>query len=395
MNPFFASKPEKLAQIVGQDEALNEIHTFLSNFKSGKGLFLYGPYGVGKTSSIYAFAKEHNIELLELNASDSRNQGQIEEFLSNVTGQMSLFNPKKIILLDEVDGLSGMKDRGAASVIAKYIEKSKFPIVVTGLNVFDSKLSPVKKVCKLVEFSLLDSKSVEIILGNVLKKEILKLDEKIVKKISLECGGDARAALNDLFCFVLSESKLEDVEVSERRRTPSMNDALIRVFKSTNKDIFRGAYDDIDEDLDKIFLWLDENLPREYLEIEDLEKGFENLALANRFFGRINRWQYYRFYVYCYELLSAGIALAKKTKYSVPPKYKEPTRILRYWQANMSFAKRKVIVEKIAAKMHVSYKKALKLIYPDLLNALVNDERLIEELDLSDDEISWLKKKLN
>jgi hypothetical protein len=25
MNPFFASKPEKLAQIVGQDEALNEM----------------------------------------------------------------------------------------------------------------------------------------------------------------------------------------------------------------------------------------------------------------------------------------------------------------------------------------------------------------------------------
>jgi len=46
------------------------------------------------------------------------------------------------------------------------------------------------------------------------------------------------------------------------------------------------------------------NLPKEYTKAEDLAKAYENLSLADVYFGRIRRWQYYRFYVYIYNLLS-------------------------------------------------------------------------------------------
>lgn len=396
MDPFFVNKPKGMSEIIGQDKGILKIKQFLENFSKGTGLFIYGPVGCGKTSSIYAFAKENNYELLELNASDSRNQKDLEDFLSRATGQMSLFASKKIILIDEVDGLSGMKDRGAAKCIVEYIKKSNFPIIITGENIFDSKVSAIKKTCLCVEFQELKSKDVFTIIENVLKKEKITLDEKLIDKISRECAGDARAALNDVFYYALinKSDNFEDEEISNRIKNSSMSDSLTRVLKSKDMNLVLGAYDNVEEDLDKIFLWLDENMPKEYLQIDDVSKAFEELALADRFFNRIKRWQYYRFYVYCFELLSAGIALAKKTKYTIPPKYNQPTRILKYWQANITYAKRKSVIEKISEKSHTSNKKTGKEIFPYIQYALVNDKKLSEEFDLSSEEISWLKNNL-
>ncbi|MGE0793177.1 MAG: replication factor C large subunit [Candidatus Woesearchaeota archaeon] len=406
MNCFFVKKLNKVSEIIGQGKAISTISSFLNNFRKGEGLLLYGPYGSGKTSSIHAFAKEFNYDILELSANETRNQSNIEEFLSKATGQMSLFATKKIILLDELDGLSGMNDRGAATVIANYIKKSTFPIIMTCLNPYEKRISSIKKISKLVEFQSLNHKDVVEIIKKVLKEENVIVDEKTISRVARECNGDARAALNDIFVVALLEeynkkNKInilinEENEISsERKRTNSMMDALIRVLKSKDSDVYLGAYDDVDEDLDKIFLWLDQNVPNEYLEISDLSKAYDELSKADVFFGRIRKWQYYRFYVYCYQLLSAGIALAKKVKYPIPPKYKESTRLLKYWQANMSYAKRKLIIEKISENMNVSNKKAMKDIFPNLITALVHDKKLIEELDLTSEEIEWVKKYLN
>lgn len=393
MIPFFTYTPDSLSEFVGQDKPLKLISSFFTHFKKGKGLFLYGPPGTGKTSSIHAFAKQEGYELLELNASDTRSSSQLKEFLSKATGQMSLFATKKIILLDEIDGLSGTKDRGAASVVASFIKSSIFPIVVTGVAVFDKKFAPIKKLSQVVEFSAVDPKSLTEILKHTCLRAKLQLDEKVLKIIARHAAGDVRAALNDLFTFALvKNSSLDDLE--PRRQTEALANALIKVFKSKNPSIVIGAYDLIDEDLGKIFLWLDENLPSEYRGAKDLDNAYAILADADVFFGRIRRWQYYRFYVYCYLLLSLGIALSKGEKYSSQPKYKRPMRLLKYWQANMANAKRNLIVEKLADAVSVSKKRALRDIYPYLLPALAKNAALAKELELSTDELVWLNKQI-
>ena len=55
--------------------------------------------------------------------------------------------------------------------------------------------------------------------------------------------------------------------------------------------------------------------------------------------------------------------LTKEKKYPTPPKYSQPFRLLRYWQANMAYAKRKSIVEKIALAQRISKKNALQQFY--------------------------------
>ncbi len=392
MEPFFLYKPKNLSEIIGQDDALKQIRSFFKNFAKGKGLFLYGPSGVGKTASVYAFAQENNIEVLELNASDTRNQSDLKEFLSKATGQASLFGNKKLILLDEVDGLSGSKDRGAPGVIVDFIKKSTFPIVLTGINIFDKKFSSLKKSSFLVEFSSLQTKNVEIILETACARAKVVSDKKTLHALARQAAGDARGALNDLFSYLIIKDASVD-DLSLRRQTQEIGDVLVRVFKSTDPQVVFGAYDFVNEDLSKIFLWVDENLPREYVKPKDIAVAYETLALADKFFGRIRRWQYYRYYVYCYLLLSVGIALSKEEKSSAKPSYHQPTRLLRYWQANMVYAKRKAIIEKLAERMNISKNRALQDVYPFLLNALAHNSQLQEELDLTVDEVSWLQKQ--
>jgi len=391
MDPFFINRPKSTSAIVGQDLAISKLESFFANFKKGQGLFLYGPPGTGKTSAVYAYAAQENYDLLELNASDTRSKNQLQDFLSKACGQASLFGTKKIILLDEVDGLSGMKDRGAASVIANFMKSSTFPIVVTGSNVFDKKFTPMKKVSSLVQFAALSFSDIVSILESVCKTEKLDVSKDMINAVARHANGDTRAALNDLFTLVIvTNSDVEDVAI--RKKTIDITQALIPVFKSTDPNIVFGSYDNVDEDLDKIFLWLDQNIPSEYTKTKDLHNAYEVLSLADRFFGRIRRWQYYRYYVYCYLLLSVGIALSKEKKYSSAPRYSQPSRLLKYWQKNMQYAKRKAIVAKLAQATNISQKVALQDSFPLLLPVLVNNKAIQDELDITDDEISWLKK---
>lgn len=391
MDPFFINRPKSTSQIVGQDLAIAKLESFFSDFKKGHGLFLYGPPGTGKTSAVYAYAMQENYDLLELNASDTRSKNQLQEFLSKACGQASLFGTKKIILLDEVDGLSSMKDRGAAAVIANFMKSSIFPIVVTGSNVFDKKFTPMKKVSSLVQFSALSFSDILTILERVCETEKLDLSKDTLKAVARHANGDARAALNDLFTLaIVANSDVDDVAI--RKKTIDITQALIPVFKSTDPNLVFGSFDGVDENLDKIFLWVDQNIPLEYTKSKDLHNAYEVLSLADKFFGRIRRWQYYRYYVYCYLLLSVGIALSKDKKYPSVPRYSQPSRLLKYWQKNMQYAKRKAIVEKLAKATNISRKIALKDSFPLLLPVLVNNKDIQDELDITGDEIAWLKK---
>ena len=59
-------KINSLNEIVGQDTS--KILKWFENPRK-KSLLIYGPTGVGKTSSAYALAKEKNLEILEINSS--------------------------------------------------------------------------------------------------------------------------------------------------------------------------------------------------------------------------------------------------------------------------------------------------------------------------------------
>ena len=166
-------EPKTEREIIGQDLAIKKIKSFLKSHNK-KALLLYGPVGTGKTSTIYALANDLNLEVFEINASDQRNKEQVETLVKNASSQFSLFKKGKIILIEEIDGLSGREDRGAIPSLIDIIETSSFPIVFTTNNPELEKLQPLMKKVDLVKFFPLGESSILNVLENICKQEKIK-----------------------------------------------------------------------------------------------------------------------------------------------------------------------------------------------------------------------------
>mgnify|MGYP005866601091 CR=1 FL=1 len=76
-------QPRKPEDIVGQDNSVKHVISFASDYRSQKkkAAIIYGTVGCGKTVSVYAAADQLGFEVIEVNASDFRNQEQINSIV--------------------------------------------------------------------------------------------------------------------------------------------------------------------------------------------------------------------------------------------------------------------------------------------------------------------------
>ncbi|MBT4538802.1 replication factor C large subunit [Candidatus Woesearchaeota archaeon] len=389
--------PKHSKQVFGQQKAVEQLKDFIEGYKQQKfkAALCFGPIGCGKTSAIYAIAKELKYDLLEINSSNLRNKDNITSFLSAALGQQSLFFTPKIILIDEIDNISGVKDRGCIPALLKAIQKASFPVILTANDPSDKKFKSLRKVALPIEFHKLQYRTIAHGLEWVAQQENIEYEEKAILSLARQVDGDMRAALLDLqVCSADGKFTFDDViNLSDRKRTDSIKNALRVIFKSSSIDNALRALDDVDADMDHVFFWIENNLPREYLSPKALAKAYEHLARADVFRGRIRRWQHWRFMVYIYNLLTAGISSAKDEKNPMFVEYKQTMRLLRIWQANMKWAKKKDIAKKLAAATHTSKKVALKQMpYFQAMFRKSPQRDLAAELELTDDEVAWLRK---
>jgi replication factor C large subunit len=386
---------------VPQPDGIAALEKFVNNFakQKKKAMLLYGPSGTGKSCAVHALAKDLNWEIVELNASDVRNEEQINERLGNALKQRSLFYSGKLVLVDEIDGVSGTNDRGGVPALTELIVNSTFPIVLTAQDPWDKKFSTLRSKCVLVEFASVPVDTINGILQEICQKEGVEAEPALLKSLARRSGGDLRSAINDLQLLSQGSKKLVAKSIDtlgERNRLEQIKNALVKVFKNSDPALALGAFDSTDTDVDEVFLWLDHNLAKEYENPEDRARAYDILSRADVFRGRISRQQHWRFLSHIFELLTAGIAVAKTVRSKNPPEYEQTTRLLKIWRANMTYSKRKAIAQKLGDLTHSSSRTALHQTLPALQVVFKNNpeqaQKLAEELDLDEDEIEWLKK---
>jgi replication factor C large subunit len=414
-------RPKTFEQIKGQNEAILKIQNFLNNFPKKKAIFLHGPPGTGKTTIAQVIASETNSEIFELNASDLRNRNKLREILRPATEQKSLTQKNKIILVDEVDGIS-RADWGGITELISIISTTPFPIIITANDVWHKSLSPLRKKTELVPIKEINYTIIKNVLIDILRNEKKFIDSEILTKLSVKVKGDLRAAINDLQAI----SNLEDpssVVFDERNKKTDIFNSLKQVFKTKpTKEILR-VFDSVDMSMDEIILWVEENIPAEYSG-EELARAYELLSKVDIFRRRIYRQQYWRFLVYESIFLSYGMSSAKipnkknenfgSDNNSSAPKaltggrdglpnqntswtgastftpYKKPTRILKIWMNNQRTAKKKSITQKYAALVHVGQKRALNE-FPIIKHIINSNPEIQTELKLTEDEIEYLR----
>lgn len=383
-------RPQKFSEVVGQEFAVAKIKTFVSDFlrTKKKALILHGAPGTGKTTLAHIIANETNSEIFELNASDLRNKNKLKEILKPAVEQKSLTRKNKIILVDEVDGISAA-DRGGLPELLSLISLTSYPVIITANDIWGKKFSSLRQKAELVQLKEVDYKLVEDILSKIARAEELILNPNLVKSIAIRAKGDIRAAINDLHVA----SRIRDpsmVSFDERNKETDIFNALKQIFQgSPNKQTIE-ILDSVKMPIDKIILWMEENIPVEY-QGKELARAYDLLSKTDLFKGRIYKQQYWRFLVYENFFLSYGISSAKKGVKSGFKNYNKPSRILKIWLNNQRTAKKKSISEKYAAYVHVGTKRAMHE-FPVIKQILISNPQIQKELKLSEEEVEYLVK---
>jgi replication factor C large subunit len=393
-------RPKNFEEVRGQGEAVEKIRNFYENFnssgKSGRGvgrkaMILHGPPGTGKTTLAYVLANETDLEIFELNASDLRNRDKLREILKPATEQKSLLKKGKIILVDEVDGISAA-DWGGLTELLSLIETSSYPVFLTANDVWDRRLSPLRRKSEIVQLKEIPYSITKDVLISILRKEGQFVNNDILTGIAIKSKGDLRAAINDLQIAVGMEDPSKILE-SERNKQTDIFNALRLIFKEKATEKTLRIFDNVKMPLDQIILWVEENIPAEY-QGEELAKAFDALSKADLFRGRIYKQQYWRFLVYENILLSYGIAAKKEGMKRGFTSYRKPTRILKIWMNNQRTAKKKSIAEKYARCVHVGKKRALNE-FPIISQIIKSNPKISKELKLDEEEIEYLNNEGN
>jgi replication factor C large subunit len=149
-------KPKSLKEVVGNKEAIQKFIEWIKSWDEGipkrKAAFLYGPPGVGKTVTVEALTNDFKMELIEKNASDYRTEEAVKRFAGLASQYGSLFGTKRVILFDELDGLTGTADKGGVKAMIEVIQMAQCPIVLIANNAFDPRFTPLRNLCLLIEF---------------------------------------------------------------------------------------------------------------------------------------------------------------------------------------------------------------------------------------------------
>ncbi|KAG2812258.1 hypothetical protein PC129_g1862 [Phytophthora cactorum] len=194
--------------------------TKLSENRGAKTVLLSGPPGIGKTTIANLVSRECGFECTELNASDTRSKKMLQTGLKDVLGTQALqfgvpagkskekmHLARRVIVMDEVDGMSG-GDRGGTAELIQLIKKSKTPIIC----ICNDRQSQKVRSLANHSFDLRMRRPTKVQIGKRLMeiglKEGLQMEKNAIEEAAERCGNDIRQLLTQMQRWRLTTTKI-------------------------------------------------------------------------------------------------------------------------------------------------------------------------------------------
>jgi replication factor C large subunit len=186
----------KISDFVGNENSRKKIIEWFAKWADGsKPILLIGPPGVGKTSFVHALAREFDIDLVELNASDTRNKNMLAQVIFPLFSNVSLTGKNYVLFLDEIDGISKREDSGGLDFLVELFKEPTIRVIMAA-NKSNEAVKKISKVSKTVTFAPIPPRLSMLYLDKILKirNSSLKVNDKL--ELVKNSSGDIRSLLN-------------------------------------------------------------------------------------------------------------------------------------------------------------------------------------------------------
>lgn len=265
-------KPTTTSELCANPKCIKDLKAWLSGWKAkflyGDGhslklkdrkdldfaaVLMSGAPGIGKTTAAHIVCKELGFEPHEFNASDCRNKGGVQALADSVmlantmtkyfklepgastakgtstsNGASrskttkpgpSLYPEGQVLIMDEVDGMSG-GDRGGGQELIKMIKKSKVPIICIANDDSSPNMRSLAGNCVKLKFRRPMVSQVSKRLAHIAQREgFWDIDTQTLERLAEGCQGDIRQMINLLQTWRTSSASLTFGQVKDRLQT--------------------------------------------------------------------------------------------------------------------------------------------------------------------------------
>jgi replication factor C subunit 3/5 len=259
-------RPTKIMDII-LDPINKDIMNNIINSGYFPNLLIYGPPGVGKTSSVIALVNEyqekHNYKtkslVIQNNASEDRGVDIIRNQISQFVNSKPLFNEgMKFIILDEADYMTKNAQQALRYLLQEYSSHVRFCLICNYISRIDDGLQ--NEFLKL-RFNQLPEKDIHNFLTHISLKENLNISQEVIVSIQKLYKSDIRSMINYM---------------------QTNQDSFNKNFNIINDTVLENIYDNLTENIQTI-MSLIKNISIKYnIDNKNIIKYFVNYIIRNK-----------------------------------------------------------------------------------------------------------------
>lgn len=185
-------------------------------------MLLYGTAGIGKTSAAKAICKQFGHNTLYLNMSETTGIDTIRETITDFAMNQSILhyeNPIKVVILDEMDGMSDAAFKALRATMEKCSVNTRF---IGTCNYIEKIPAPIQSRFTKIDFNFSTEETNEVKAGQMMrvleicKKEGLTISKDAIGKLVLTNYPDFRGVVKKLQRFQLeNKTNIEATDIKD------------------------------------------------------------------------------------------------------------------------------------------------------------------------------------
>lgn len=238
---------------------LKDVFQKYVDIKEIPNLLLSGNPGTGKTSLAKALCNEVGCDYLFLNASTENGIDVLRNQITNYATSVSISGGRKVVILDESDGLSPQFLNGAKNFLETFSKNCSFIFTCNHKNKI---IDPIHSRCAVIDFKINKEDKPKLMaqfmkrICHILELENIEYSKEVIAQLIAKYYPDNRRILNELQRYSTSGkidvgilSQINDANIApliESLKKKNFSDVRKWVFENSDLDsssFFRKFYD--------------------------------------------------------------------------------------------------------------------------------------------------------